>query len=87
VTVAKNKLYLEQWRSEANELEKKAKDLYKKDSLITVYYHTELADGKWINMMNQTHIGYTYWQQPEKNSMPEVNSLTLTKESLFRRVC
>ena len=23
-------------------------------------------------MMDQTHIGYTYWQQPEKQIMPEV---------------
>ena len=23
-------------------------------------------------MMDQTHIGYTYWQQPEENTMPEV---------------
>ncbi len=22
--------------------------------------------------MDQTHIGYTYWQQPEKNAMPEI---------------
>ena len=22
--------------------------------------------------MSQTHIGYTYWQQPEQNKMPEV---------------
>ncbi len=83
VTVAKNRLYCEQWRGEANDLAKKAKELYKKDSLISVYYHTELSNGKWINMMNQTHIGYTYWQQPENNSMPEVNTLTLTKESLM----
>ena len=23
-------------------------------------------------MMDQTHIGYTYWQQPLENKMPEV---------------
>jgi hypothetical protein len=23
-------------------------------------------------MMDQTHIGYTYWQQPDKQKMPEV---------------
>jgi hypothetical protein len=27
-------------------------------------------------MMDQTHIGYTYWQQPEKNVMPEVEYIT-----------
>jgi hypothetical protein len=29
-------------------------------------------------MMSQTHIGYTYWQQPENNSMPEVNEIELS---------
>ncbi|HVG42379.1 MAG TPA: hypothetical protein VM888_12270, partial [Chitinophagaceae bacterium] len=28
--------------------------------------------GKWSHMMDQTHIGYTYWQQPPFNKMPEV---------------
>ena len=26
-------------------------------------------------MMDQTHIGYTYWQQPEVDKMPEVATL------------
>jgi len=26
-------------------------------------------------MMDQTHIGYTYWQQPAKNSMPKVTEI------------
>ena len=34
-------------------------------------YH-KINDGKWYGMMLQTHIGYTSWQQPEKNVMPEV---------------
>jgi hypothetical protein len=28
-------------------------------------------------MMSQTHIGYTYWQQPEQNNMPEVKEIEL----------
>ena len=28
-------------------------------------------------MMDQTHIGYTYWQEPPRNSMPEVKELEL----------
>lgn len=49
-----------------------AKQLYIKDSLITKYYNDTLAGGKWHHMMDQTHIGYTYWQQPETNVMPAV---------------
>jgi hypothetical protein len=36
------------------------------------YYHDTLSNGKWDNMMNQTHISYTYWQQPEKDVLPDV---------------
>jgi hypothetical protein len=28
-------------------------------------------------MMDQTHIGYTYWQQPEKNAMPEISEIVI----------
>lgn len=42
------------------------------DSILSVQYH-KIANGKWDHMMDQTHIGYTYWQQPPRNKMPEVN--------------
>ncbi|MCF8358534.1 MAG: glycosyl hydrolase 115 family protein [Prolixibacteraceae bacterium] len=70
--VAQNRLYAEQERAITNEIADDARELFEKDAEITKYYHTELSDGKWNNMMNQTHIGYTYWQQPPKNSMPDV---------------
>jgi hypothetical protein len=72
VTVAKNQFYLKQNHTETNALAEKAKQLYVRDSLITKYYNDTLAGGKWSHMMDQTHIGYTYWQQPVKNLMPEV---------------
>jgi len=70
-TVAKNRLYAAQWRINANDLAKKAEQLFKKDGDISEYYNKKLSGGKWNNMMNQTHIGYTSWQQPDKNIMPE----------------
>jgi len=71
--VAKNRLYAKQGRRSANNYADSAKQLYVKDSLITSYYNDTLAGGKWHHMMDQTHIGYTYWQQPETNVMPSVN--------------
>lgn len=49
----------------------RARDAYINDSLITLEYH-RLNNGKWNHMMDQTHIGYTYWQQPPKQKMPEI---------------
>ena len=28
-------------------------------------------------MMDQTHIGYTYWQEPPRNTMPAVKEIEL----------
>jgi hypothetical protein len=72
LTVARNRLYAAQGRPEANRLAEKAAALYLRDSLLAKYYNDTLADGKWRHMMDQTHIGYTYWQQPPFNKMPDV---------------
>lgn len=55
----------------ANRFADSVTSLYIQDSLLTLEYH-RLNAGKWNGMMSQTHIGYTYWQQPEVNKMPDV---------------
>lgn len=50
----------------------KAEACYLRDSLLTRHYNKEIAGGKWNHMMDQTHIGYTSWQQPEHNVMPKL---------------
>ncbi len=72
VTVAKNRFYAKRGLAPANAFADKAKQLYIRDSLISKYYNDTLAGGKWSHMMDQTHIGYTYWQQPLRNKMPDV---------------
>ena len=59
----------------------KVKQLYEKDSLITEYFHNELAGGKWDRMMAQTHIGYNNWQQPERNKMPPLVQLNIPEKA------
>lgn len=71
-TAAKNHLYAKQNRVKTNLLAKRVKELFDKDAEITNYYNNIMANGKWKHMMDQTHIGYTYWQQPDNNTMPEV---------------
>jgi hypothetical protein len=71
-SVALNKLYASQKNVAANTMADKVKQLYVNDSLISEYYNKKLAGGKWSHMMDQTHIGYTYWQQPPNNRMPDV---------------
>jgi hypothetical protein len=77
VAAAKNHLYASQGRASANDYAKEVKVLFEKDSLLTNYYHTKLANGKWNHMMAQTHIGYTSWQEPKKNVIPETKIIEL----------
>lgn len=84
--VAKNKLHTGQGRISANGYADKVGQLYKKDEEITHYYNKVLASGKWDHMMDQTHIGYTNWQQPETNILPQTSKIVsngdLTKPKL-----
>ncbi|MGA9408629.1 MAG: glycosyl hydrolase 115 family protein [Bacteroidota bacterium] len=75
VTVAKNRLYAKEGRTATDSLAQKAQELFGKDSAISYYYNKVMAGGKWDHMMDQTHIGYTYWQEPPKNVLPEVKRI------------
>jgi len=75
--VAKNQWYAQQGRAATNDMAAKAADLYKTDADISNYYNTVMAKGKWNHMMDQTHIGYTYWQQPAVNKMPDVKQIDI----------
>jgi hypothetical protein len=73
-TVAQNREAAKTNQPTTNTLAEKAKALYAKDTEIKDRYHA-LAGGKWNHMMDQTHIGYTYWQQPNADKMPDVVTL------------
>jgi hypothetical protein len=75
VTVAKNRLYAKQGRASTNELAEKAKILFATDVDLSHQYNKKIAEGKWNHMMDQTHISYTYWQQPEKDVLPDVKQI------------
>ncbi len=81
VTVGRNHLYAQQGRALTNPLAARARALFAKDSMISYYYNNIMANGKWNHMMDQTHISYTYWQQPERDTMPEVSVITLPPSS------
>lgn len=81
-TVARNKLYARQGRILTNALAEKADSLYKRDATISHYYNKVMGGGKWDHMMDQTHIGYTNWQQPEQNAMPKTYRIVPSKAGL-----
>ena len=72
IAAAKNRLYAAQGRASANDYAEQVRALFKADADLSAYYNNVLAGGKWSHMMDQTHIGYSGWQQPVSNCMPEV---------------
>lgn len=77
VTIARNRLYATEGRASTNLMADSARTLFMKDSLLSHYYNKVLENGRWDHFMDQTHIGYTYWQQPPYNQMPAVRTITL----------
>jgi hypothetical protein len=74
-TVAWNRRLAAAGDPRANEFADRAEAAFKRDQEIADQYH-KLAGGKWDGMMLQTHIGYTTWQQPDKQVMPEVKRVS-----------
>lgn len=70
-TVARNRKAADNNDAGANYLADKAEALFVKDAELSGRYHV-LNGGKWNHMMSQTHIGYTNWQQPDTQVMPNV---------------
>ena len=75
VAAGRNRLYAAQGRTSTNDLADRARELFEQDGRITREYNETLAGGKWNHLMDQTHIGYTYWNQPVRNAMPAVQQI------------
>ena len=69
---ARNRAFALQGRAATNRLADSARLLFERDAELSKAYHAA-AGGKWNHMMDQTHIGYTYWQEPPRNVMPRVD--------------
>ena len=73
VAAAKNQLYAAQGRAAAAYYADEVKRMFDLDATLTLEYHA-VHGGKWNHMMDQTHIGYTSWQQPGQNSIPKTTT-------------
>ncbi len=73
--VAKNRFYAQQKNPLANAMADVAERAFARDAEIRRRYEVGTAGGKWTQMMAQTHIGYTGWQQPDRDVMPAVRRI------------
>ncbi|MBB4619797.1 glycosyl hydrolase 115 family protein [Sphingomonas abaci] len=58
----------------ANLFADRAEAAFRQDKALTQAYH-RLAGGKWDGMMLQTHFGYTSWNDPKVDAMPQVTRI------------
>jgi hypothetical protein len=75
IAAGRNALYAKQGRVAANDEAAKVRTLFARDAELVRQWDEDLAGGKWRKMMSQTHIGYTYWQQPPTNVMPATTAV------------
>jgi Glycosyl hydrolase family 115/Gylcosyl hydrolase family 115 C-terminal domain len=81
ITAGRNRLYAVQGRASTNDLAAKVRDLFRADAELSESYNHTLAHGKWNHMMDQTHIGYTFWNQPPVNVMPAVQEVQVPEKA------
>jgi GH35 family endo-1,4-beta-xylanase len=70
VAVARNRLHAAQERKSANHWADEAVRQFERDAELARVYEQDIAGGKWVHMMSQPRIGYTHWQQPDRNVLP-----------------
>ncbi len=84
--VAKNRQLAAMKDPEANEWADLVKQCFTRDSLFTIHYNRQIADGKWSHMMDQIRIGYTSWNEPQRSIMPKVERVEVPLIPLSERI-
>ncbi len=69
--VARNRQLAKAGDPLANSFADAAEAAFRRDREIARAYH-RVNGGKWSHMMSQSHIGYTSWQSPPADIMPEI---------------
>ena len=81
ITAGRNQMYAVQGRASTNDLAGRVRESFAADAALSNEYNHVLAHGKWNHMMDQTHLGYTFWNQPPVNVMPPVQEVQALEKS------
>jgi hypothetical protein len=73
IEAARNAADVQSGNPQANVEADQVRSLFLKDAALSEEYNHKLMNGKWDHMMDQTHIGYTFWNEPLANAMPAVS--------------
>ena len=69
LAAAKNGFYAKQGRASTNDFAMETRRLFTADTSLMGYYNRDYANGRWNHFMDQTHLGYTSWNDPPVNSL------------------
>ncbi|TAQ88870.1 hypothetical protein B7494_g2804 [Chlorociboria aeruginascens] len=81
IDAGRNWHFTEQKRNAANSVVNDVLFAFNQDHVLTQRYH-DLLGGKWSHMLDQTHLGYDYWQQPMRNALPPLSYVQELETSL-----
>ena len=70
--VAMNGYYASKNDLRANQWADKVELCFRRDAELCDEYNHKIAGGKWNHMMDEIHIGYRSWNNPPRNTMPQV---------------
>lgn len=84
IAQARNHAYAAQGDAAANHWADEVQRLFARDAELQHVYEHDIAGGKWPKMMSQPRIGYTGWQQPEKNILPATVRVAATDRASRR---
>jgi hypothetical protein len=83
IAAGRNALFARQGRASANDYASETRALFAKDAKLTDEYNHLLLNGRWNHMMDQTHIGYTFWNEPPLNAMPAVTEVQVPEKGMI----
>lgn len=73
ITAARNAADARIGNPRANAEADQVRAMFARDAELSDEYNHKIENGKWDHMMDQTHIGYTFWNEPPANAMPAVS--------------
>ena len=73
ITAARNAADARMGNPRANAEADQVRAMFARDAALSAEYNHTIENGKWDHMMDQTHIGYTFWNEPPANAMPAVS--------------
>ncbi len=75
ITAARNAADARMGSPRANVEADQVRAMFARDAELSEEYNHKLLNGKWDHMMDQTHIGYTFWNEPPANTMPAITQI------------